>query len=134
MPQAPRHLFAQVRQACEYRPSVTAIVLFGLAVEGEDEPPVYMEIRFIDYAALQIEGDHMMLSFDEAIAAALRDSAAGLAADEPGRDRPYPLVAAEPVIRRLQAVIKAVSPAQIHRLALLQKRRHAFFLVVRTKQ
>jgi hypothetical protein len=73
MPQAPRHLFAQVRQACEYRPSVTAIVLFGLAVEGEDEPPVYMEIRIIDYAALQIEGDHMMLSFDEAIAAALRD-------------------------------------------------------------
>ena len=73
MLQAPRHLFAQVRQACEYRPSVTAIVLFGLAVEGEGEPPVYMEIRFIDHARLQIEGEHMMLSLDAAIAAARHD-------------------------------------------------------------
>ena len=73
MPQVPRHLFAPVRQPCEYRPLVTAIVLFGLAVEGEGEPPVYMEIRFTDYTRLKIEGEHMMLSLDEAIAAARSD-------------------------------------------------------------
>ncbi|WP_122422475.1 hypothetical protein [Pseudomonas viridiflava] len=70
---SPRHLFAYVRQPCEYRLSVTAIVLFGLSVEGEDEPPVYMEIRFIDYDRQQIEGDHLMLSLEEAIEAARRD-------------------------------------------------------------
>jgi beta-xylosidase len=73
MPQVPQHLFALVRQACKYRPEVTAIVLFGLAVEGEGEPPLYMEIRFTDYTRLQIEGEHMMLSLDEAIAAARHD-------------------------------------------------------------
>ncbi|WP_205902706.1 hypothetical protein [Pseudomonas viridiflava] len=32
-----------------------------------------MEIRFIDYDRQQIEGDHLMLSFEEAIEAARRD-------------------------------------------------------------
>ena len=39
----PVHLFATVRQPCEYRPNVTAIVLFGLRVEGAGEPPVYLD-------------------------------------------------------------------------------------------
>lgn len=73
MPHIAQHLFAQVRQPCEYRPSVTAIVLFGLEVEGQGEPPVYMEIRFTDYSSLQVEGDHLMLSLDEAIEAARND-------------------------------------------------------------
>lgn len=73
MKKAPLHLFAKVRCACEYRPSVTAIVLFGLEVEGEDEPPLYMEIRFIDYASQQIEGDHLMLSLDQALEYARAD-------------------------------------------------------------
>ncbi|WP_156043960.1 hypothetical protein [Pseudomonas mandelii] len=45
------------------RPWVTAIVLFGLEVEGD--APVYLEIRFEDYQALQIEGDHLMLTLEE---------------------------------------------------------------------
>lgn len=71
MEQEPLHLFAYVRQSCEYRPGVTAIVLFGLKVEGD--PPVYMEIRFIDYASQQIEGDHLMLSLEEALESARKD-------------------------------------------------------------
>nr|WP_260406956.1 hypothetical protein [Pseudomonas cichorii] len=67
MTQAPQHLFASVRRRCEYRPAVTAIVLFGLEVEGEGEAPVYMEIRFIDYDSQQVEGDHLMLSLEEAL-------------------------------------------------------------------
>jgi hypothetical protein len=73
MHHAPKHLFAYVRQPCEYRPSVSAIVLFGLSVEGKDEPPVYLEIRFIDYSCQQVEGDHLMLSLEEAIEAARND-------------------------------------------------------------
>ena len=80
MPQAPRHLFAYVRQPCEYRPSVTAIVLFGLSVEGKDEPPVYLEIRFTDYSRQQVEGDHLMLSLEEAIELARSDY--GIQADD----------------------------------------------------
>lgn len=49
MKETPVYLFAKVRQPCEYRPNVTAIVLFGLEVEGEGEVPVYLEIRYIDY-------------------------------------------------------------------------------------
>lgn len=67
MTQAPQHLFAFVQQRCEYRPAVTAIVLFGLKVEGEGESPVYMEIRFIDYGSQQVEGEHLMLSLEEAL-------------------------------------------------------------------
>lgn len=66
----PVYLFATVRQPCEYRPNVTAIVLFGLRVEGAGEPPVYLEIRFIDYHSLQVEGDHLMLSLQDAVASA----------------------------------------------------------------
>lgn len=73
MVQVPIYLFANVRQPCEYRPSVTAVVLFGLKVEGEGEPPVYMEIRFIDYGSQQIEGDHLMLSLEEALESARID-------------------------------------------------------------
>lgn len=73
MSQAPVYLFAKVRQPCEYRPGVTAIVLFGLEVEGEGEPPVYLEIRFIDYAGQQIEGDHLMLSLEDALESARVD-------------------------------------------------------------
>lgn len=70
MPYIPQYLLAHVRQPCEYRPTVTAIVLFGLEVEGEGEPPVYLEIRFTDYASLQVEGDHLMLSLEDALQAA----------------------------------------------------------------
>ncbi|MBB2884821.1 MULTISPECIES: hypothetical protein [Pseudomonas] len=38
-------------------------MLFGLEVEGD--APVYLEIRFEDYQALQIEGDHLMLTLEE---------------------------------------------------------------------
>jgi hypothetical protein len=73
MKKAPLYLFAKVRFSCEYRPNVTAIVLFGLEVEGEDEPPVYMKIRFIDYTSQKIEGDHLMLSLEEALEYARSD-------------------------------------------------------------
>lgn len=66
MKKEPVYLFANVRQPCDYRPNVTAIVLFGLEVTGEDEP-VYLEIRFIDYDSRQVEGDHLMLSLEEAL-------------------------------------------------------------------
>ena len=73
MTEKPVYLFAKVRQPCEYRPNVTAIVLFGLEVEGEDEAPVYLEIRYIDYCRQQIEGDHLMLSLEEALESARVD-------------------------------------------------------------
>ena len=64
----PQHLFANVRTVDDYRPSVTAIVLFGLEVEGEGL--VYLEIRFEDYLGLKIEGDHLMLTLEEAMESA----------------------------------------------------------------
>jgi predicted nucleotidyltransferase len=65
MPESTSHLFAYVRKISEFRPDVTAIVLFGLVVEGDDL--VYLEIRFQDYGELQIEGDHLILGLDEAL-------------------------------------------------------------------
>jgi len=62
------HLFAYVKKISNFRPDVTAIVLFGLEVEGDD--PVYLEIRFQDYEELQIEGDHLMLGLEEALESA----------------------------------------------------------------
>ena len=72
MKKEPKCLFANVRQPCHYRPNVTAIVLFGLTVVGDDEP-VYLEIRFIDYDSLQVEGDHLMPSLENALEYALFD-------------------------------------------------------------
>jgi len=72
MKKEPKCLFAKVRQPCDYRPNVTAIVLFGLKVMGDDET-VYLEIRFIDYDSLQVEGDHRMFSLEEALKFALID-------------------------------------------------------------
>ncbi|KMN21547.1 hypothetical protein TU85_19005 [Pseudomonas helleri] len=72
MTQTPLYLFANVRYPCEGRPNMTAIVLFGLTVQGEDSP-VYMEIRFIDYLARQIDGDHLMFSLDHALMSARND-------------------------------------------------------------
>lgn len=40
-------------------------MLFGLEVEGDAS--VYLEIRFEDYQALQIESDHLMLTLEEAM-------------------------------------------------------------------
>jgi hypothetical protein len=68
MPQSTSHLFAYVRKISDFRPDVTAIVLFGLKVEGDD--PVYLEIRFRDYKELQIEGDHLMLGLEDALESA----------------------------------------------------------------
>lgn len=65
MPFLVRHLFANVRKTSDFRPDVTAIVLFGL--EATDGNPVYLEIRFLNYDALEIEGDHLMLSLEEAM-------------------------------------------------------------------
>lgn len=73
MTEKPVYLFAKVRQPCEYRPNVTAIVLFGLEVEGGEDPPVYLEIRFIDYGTQQVEGDHLMLSLAQALESARAD-------------------------------------------------------------
>lgn len=72
MKKEPKCIFANVRQPCDYRPNVTAIVLFGLKVMGDDEP-VYLEIRFIDYDSLKVEGDHIMSSLEEALKYALVD-------------------------------------------------------------
>lgn len=69
----PLHLVADVKKRCEYRPSVSTIVLFGLEVKGEQIPPVYMEIRFVDYESQKIEGDHVMLSLEEALEFAEKD-------------------------------------------------------------
>lgn len=68
MPQHTNHLFAYVRKISNFRPNVTAIVLFGL--KAEDDDLVYLEIRFKDYGELQIEGDHLMLGLDEALESA----------------------------------------------------------------
>lgn len=69
----PLHLVADVKKPCAYRPNVSTIVLFGLEVEGEHEPPIYMEIRFLDYDSQQIEGDHLMHSLEEALESAKQD-------------------------------------------------------------
>jgi hypothetical protein len=68
MSQHTSHLFAYVRKISDFRPDVTAIVLFGL--KAEDDDLVYLEIRFKDYGELQIEGDHLMLGLDEALESA----------------------------------------------------------------
>ncbi|WDG78657.1 hypothetical protein PUP68_14605 [Pseudomonas chlororaphis] len=68
MPQPTSHLLAYVRKISDFRPDVTAIVLFGL--KAEDDGLVYLEIRFNDYGKLQIEGDHLMLGLDEALESA----------------------------------------------------------------
>lgn len=68
MPQHTSHLFAYVRKISDFRPDVTAIVLFGL--KAEDDDLVYLEIRFKDYGELQIEGDHLILGLDEALESA----------------------------------------------------------------
>ncbi|MEA1031458.1 hypothetical protein T3A99_23080 [Pseudomonas sp. N-137] len=68
MPQPTSHLFAYVRTVSDFRPDVTAIVLFGLEVKDDD--PVYLLIRFEDYGKLQIEGDHLILGLDEALESA----------------------------------------------------------------
>jgi hypothetical protein len=67
MPQHKSHLFAYVRKISDFRPDVTAIVLFGQ--KAEDDDVVYLEIRFEDYGELQIEGDHLILGLDEALEA-----------------------------------------------------------------
>lgn len=69
----PLHMVADVKVPCAYRPSVSTIVLFGLEVAGEHEPPVYMEIRFVDYASQQIEGDHLMITLEQALESAEQD-------------------------------------------------------------
>ncbi|WPN55830.1 hypothetical protein [Pseudomonas sp. P9_31] len=68
MPQPTSNLFAYVRKISDFRPDVTAIVLFGL--KAEDDDLVYLEIRFKDYGELQIEGDHLMPGLDEALESA----------------------------------------------------------------
>lgn len=68
MTQSTSHLFAYVRKISDFRPDVTAIVLFGMKVDGDD--PVYLEIRFQDYEGLRIEGDHLMLGLEEALESA----------------------------------------------------------------
>ncbi|WP_218187208.1 hypothetical protein [Pseudomonas sp. ENNP23] len=60
-----QYLFAEVRRVSEFRPEVTAIVLFGAEVQGEN--PMYLEIRFFDYETLDIEGDHLTESLEEAM-------------------------------------------------------------------
>ncbi|MDC6488370.1 hypothetical protein EIG75_17090 [Pseudomonas syringae] len=68
MPESTNHLFAYVRKISDFRPDVTAIVLFNLKVE--DGYRAYLEIRFKDYGKLQIEGDHLMLGLNEALESA----------------------------------------------------------------
>ncbi|MGE8064068.1 hypothetical protein [Pseudomonas sp. NPDC089569] len=68
MPQPTSHLFSNVRKISDFRPDVTAIVLFCL--KAEDNDLVHLEIRFKDYAELQIAGDHLMLGLDEALESA----------------------------------------------------------------
>ncbi|MCU1784790.1 hypothetical protein NTD80_18735 [Pseudomonas sp. 13B_2.1_Bac1] len=68
MPQPTNCFFAKVRKLNEFRPGVTSLVLFGLEIEGDN--PVYLEIRFEDYEALQIEGDHLMLGLEDAMESA----------------------------------------------------------------
>ncbi|MFJ4255956.1 hypothetical protein ACIP01_03245 [Pseudomonas monteilii] len=68
MPKPTSHLFAYVRTVSDFRPDVTAIVIFGLEVTNDG--PVYLLIRFEDYEELQIEGDHLFLGLDEALESA----------------------------------------------------------------
>lgn len=49
----------------EYHPEVTAIVLFGMM--GEDGDIIYLEIRYQNYDAGIVEGDHLFLSLGEAL-------------------------------------------------------------------
>lgn len=71
MPQPTNYFFANVRKLNEFRPSVTSLVLFGLEIEDGDT--VYLEIRFEDYEALQIGGDHLMPGLEEAMESAELD-------------------------------------------------------------
>ncbi|WJD60239.1 hypothetical protein [Pseudomonas kurunegalensis] len=68
MPKPTSHLFAYVRTVSDFRPDVTAIVIFGLEVANDD--PVYLLIRFKDYEEVQIEGDHLFPGLDEALESA----------------------------------------------------------------
>lgn len=68
---APRHLFAKVRRPDSFRPTVTAIVLFGLA--ATDGTVFHLEIRYIDYTSNIIEGDHLMTSLQDAYLHAFND-------------------------------------------------------------
>jgi len=68
MPQPTSHLFAYVRKINDFRSDVTAILLYGL--KAEDDDLMYLEIRFRDYGALQIEGDHLMPGLNEALESA----------------------------------------------------------------
>lgn len=65
------YLFAECRTTCPLRPQVTSLVLFALLCEDDDV--VYLEIRYIDYANGQAEGDHLWLTLEEAKQAALED-------------------------------------------------------------
>ncbi len=53
MPQPTSHLFAYVRTVSDFRPDVTAIVLFGLEVK--DDGPLYLLIRFEDYVKFRFK-------------------------------------------------------------------------------
>ncbi|MCQ4317172.1 hypothetical protein EA797_03950 [Stutzerimonas zhaodongensis] len=71
MNETPQYLFSHVKHADDYRPDVTAIVLFGMA--ATDGHVFYLEIRYIDYENDIVEGDHLMWSLEEAYEYAFRD-------------------------------------------------------------
>lgn len=58
------NLFANVRKQNPFRPAVRSVALLGM--RGDDQP-WYMQVRFYDFATMDIEGDHLMFSLQEAI-------------------------------------------------------------------
>lgn len=58
------NLFANVRKQNPFRPAVKSVALLGM--RGDDQP-WYMQVRFYDFATMDIEGDHLMFSLQEAI-------------------------------------------------------------------
>lgn len=62
---APKYLMAYSQKQNEYHLEVTAIVLLGMV--SEDGDVIYLEIRYQNYDAGIVEGDHLFLSLDEAL-------------------------------------------------------------------
>lgn len=67
----PQYLMAHCQKQGDSHPEVMVIVLFGMVCESGDI--VYLEIRYRNYDADEVEGDHLFLSLDEAFDSANAD-------------------------------------------------------------
>jgi hypothetical protein len=59
-----KNLFANVRKENKYRPTVRSIAFLGMHGDGQQW---YLQVRFCDFDAMDIEGDHLIFSLQEAM-------------------------------------------------------------------